>query len=94
MSSALDEMDDYGGADQPRSDPSNLIVNYLPPTFTQEDLRRLFEPFGKIEKCKILVDRKGMFEIRIFFDIYAVIVDGHSLGYGFVKTTVDEAAGL
>jgi len=52
-------MDAYGNMDQPRSDPSNLIVNYLPPSFSQEDLRRLFEPFGKIEKCKILVDRKG-----------------------------------
>jgi len=49
----------------------NLIVNYIPQTYTESDLLNLFKPFGQIESCKIVVDRN--------------VGIGKSLGYGFVK---------
>lgn len=51
--------DENPGQSTGQLDPTNLIVNYLPPSVGQDDLRRMFEPYGKIERCKILVDRKG-----------------------------------
>jgi len=58
-------------------DPSNLIVNYIPQSITEDGLRAMFEVYGQVERCKLLVDRK----------------DGHSLGYGFVKfDKADDAA--
>ena len=44
-----DEIDD--GADG-----RNLIVNYIPQTYSENDLLGLFEPYGQIESCKIVSD--------------------------------------
>jgi len=49
--------------------PGNLIVNYLPPSVTEEGLRELFASFGEIESCKLMINKQT----------------GESLGYGFVK---------
>jgi len=58
-------------------DPNcNLIVNYLPPTLAEGDLRRLFEPHGAISQIKVIRDKQL----------------GHSLGYGFIKFESAEAA--
>lgn len=56
---------------QPESDDSktNLIVNYLPQTMTQEEIRSLFSSIGEVESCKLIRDK----------------VTGQSLGYGFVN---------
>lgn len=59
MDSPTAHDDGNPGQSTAQIDPSNLIVNYLPPIVTQDDLRRLFEPYGVVERCKILVDRKG-----------------------------------
>ncbi|XP_076245353.1 ELAV-like protein 3 isoform X5 [Calliopsis andreniformis] len=48
---------------------TNLIVNYLPQTMTQEDIRSLFASIGEVESCKLIRDK----------------VSGQSLGYGFVN---------
>merc|ERR1719397_2206311 len=48
---------------------TNLIVNYLPQTMTQEEIRSLFSSIGQVESCKLIRDK----------------VTGQSLGYGFVN---------
>ncbi|XP_053907797.1 ELAV-like protein 3 isoform X2 [Cuculus canorus] len=55
----------------PTADDSktNLIVNYLPQSMSQEELRSLFGSLGDIESCKLVRDK----------------VTGQSLGYGFVN---------
>ncbi|XP_055633281.1 ELAV-like protein 2 isoform X1 [Toxorhynchites rutilus septentrionalis] len=48
---------------------TNLIVNYLPQTMTQEEVKSLFSSIGDVESCKLIRDK----------------VTGQSLGYGFVN---------
>eukprot|EP00493_Phyllostaurus_siculus_P027320 UN27667 len=49
---------------------SNLIVNYLPLSFRERHIRKLFSTFGKIESCRVM----------------RFAQDGRTLskGYGFV----------
>ncbi|KAI7695208.1 ELAV-like protein 3 [Sarcoptes scabiei] len=55
---------------------TNLIVNYLPQTMTQEEIRNLFSSIGEVESCKLIRDK----------------ITGQSLGYGFVNyTRADDA---
>ncbi|XP_039298131.1 ELAV-like protein 3 isoform X1 [Nilaparvata lugens] len=49
---------------------TNLIVNYLPQTMTQEEIRSLFSSIGDVESCKLIRDK---------------VTGGQSLGYGFVN---------
>ncbi|CAH8610328.1 unnamed protein product [Heterobilharzia americana] len=48
---------------------TNLIVNYLPQTMSQEEMRALFSKIGKLVSCKLIRDK----------------LTGQSLGYGFVN---------
>ncbi|KAI5734107.1 hypothetical protein M8J77_002534 [Diaphorina citri] len=48
---------------------SNLIVNYVPQTMTQEELQHLFSSVGEVESCKLIRDK----------------TTAQSLGYGFVN---------
>ena len=60
------------GAPMGKAEPEvirNLMVNYIPTTIDEVQLRQLFEPYGPVESVKIVVDR----ETRT------------SKGYGFVK---------
>lgn len=36
---------------------TNLIVNYLPQTMSQDDIRSLFSSMGEIENCKLIRDK-------------------------------------
>ena len=36
---------------------TNLIVNYLPQTMSQDDIRSLFTTVGDIDSCKLIRDR-------------------------------------
>ena len=58
-----------GSQDGSEDSKTNLIVNYLPQTMTQEDIRGLFASIGEVESCKLIRDK----------------VTGQSLGYGFVN---------
>ena len=58
-----------GGSGEDNSMKTNLIVNYLPQTMTQEEIRSLFSSIGEVESCKLIRDK----------------VTGQSLGYGFVN---------
>ncbi|XP_076331787.1 ELAV-like protein 2 isoform X6 [Tachypleus tridentatus] len=55
---------------------TNLIVNYLPQTMTQEEIRSLFSSIGEVESCKLIRDK----------------ITGQSLGYGFVNYVRPEDA--
>lgn len=56
-----------GGSSIPDSSPqngssneeskTNLIVNYLPQTMTQEEIRSLFSSIGELESCKLIRDK-------------------------------------
>jgi len=60
----------------PVFDFQNLIINYLPPDLDSASLRHLFEQFGTITNCKVVLDHET----------------GLSKGYGFVKfQTKDQA---
>lgn len=43
-----------GSSDESRT---NLIVNYLPQTMTQEEMRSLFSSIGELESCKLVRDK-------------------------------------
>uniref|UniRef100_A0A8C4N2B1 ELAV-like protein n=1 Tax=Eptatretus burgeri TaxID=7764 RepID=A0A8C4N2B1_EPTBU len=58
-----DEMGVCGGA------PTNLIINYLPQSMSQDELYRIFNNVGTVETCKLVRDK----------------LTGMSLGYGFVN---------
>ena len=36
---------------------TNLIVNYLPQTMSQEEIRSLFSSVGDVESCKLIRDK-------------------------------------
>jgi len=57
-------------------DKCNLIINYLPQTFTENDVMRYFSPFGLIDQCKVVRDFRT----------------GKSKGYGFVKYAYEKSA--
>ncbi|XP_075901375.1 ELAV-like protein 1 isoform X2 [Nelusetta ayraudi] len=66
------ELYDNGFAEQLMEDDesrTNLIVNYLPQSMSQDELRSLFSSVGEVESAKLIRDK----------------VAGHSLGYGFVN---------
>jgi len=50
-------------------DQCNLIINYLPPSFTENDVMHYFSPYGVIQQCKVVMD----------------LHTRKSKGYGFVK---------
>ncbi|VDD76155.1 unnamed protein product [Mesocestoides corti] len=57
---------------------TNLIINYLPQSYDQSDLQRLFERLGPIRQCKLIRDKNT----------------GASLCYGFVDYICSQHAAL
>ncbi|KAF4664228.1 hypothetical protein FOL47_005246 [Perkinsus chesapeaki] len=57
-------------------DKSNLIVNYLPTTFNESDLKEMFERYGPIQSIKVVRDK----------------TTGISMGFGFVNFESNEDA--
>lgn len=54
----------------------NMYVSNLGFHVTEEDLRKLFEPFGQVASAKLIIDRET----------------GRSRGFGFVEMSVDDEA--
>ena len=46
-----------GDKDMDEESKTNLIVNYLPQTMTQEEIRSLFSSIGEVESCKLIRDK-------------------------------------
>ena len=55
---------------------TNLIVNYLPHSMTEEDVRNLFSGVGRVQSCKLIKDKLSQ----------------TSLGYAFVNYSTAEEA--
>lgn len=53
---ALEGQQNGSGNGQDES-KTNLIVNYLPQTMTQEEIRSLFSSIGDVESCKLIRDK-------------------------------------
>ena len=51
---------------------TNLIINYLPQSMTQEDLRNLFISIGELESCKLIRD-KLTGEFHFVIDMYLLL---------------------
>ncbi|KAF2274982.1 RNA-binding domain-containing protein [Westerdykella ornata] len=70
--------DSRGGAedDGARNPGSNLFVTGIHPSLTEEDVTRMFEKYGEVEKCNIMRDPHTK----------------ESRGFGFVKMVTPEQA--
>lgn len=67
---------DYGDDDESTNPGSNLFVTGIHPRLSEEEVTRLFEKYGQVEKCNIMRDPHTR----------------DSRGFGFVKmVTADEA---
>lgn len=61
---------------------TNLIVNYLPQTMTQEEVKSLFSSIGDVESCKLIRDKVtgehvkivGDFFFIFFFDLFLFLL--------------------
>jgi len=55
---------------------TNLIVNYLPQSMTQDEIRSLFSSIGEVESCKLIRDKLsgkiGIFVVSFFFELDGV----------------------
>ncbi|KAK7862679.1 hypothetical protein R5R35_000924 [Gryllus longicercus] len=60
---------------------TNLIVNYLPQTMTQEEIRSLFASIGEVESCKLIRDKVTENNTEQCISL----LGRQSLGYGFVN---------
>lgn len=60
---------------------TNLIVNYLPQTMTEEEIRSLFSSVGEVESVKLVRDKS----VIIANPLIPGAAKGQSLGYGFVN---------
>lgn len=73
----------------PDDSRTNLIVNYLPQSMTQEEIRSLFSSMGDVESCKLIRDKfTGGFQLQNLTPStmhYCFFFLGQSLGYGFVN---------
>lgn len=71
MSNGLDTQQNGGsnnvGGGQEES-KTNLIVNYLPQTMTQEEIRSLFSSIGEVESCKLIRDKVTGMSVFDFFN--------------------------
>ncbi|XP_063220358.1 ELAV-like protein 1 isoform X4 [Bacillus rossius redtenbacheri] len=66
---------------QQEESKTNLIVNYLPQTMTQEEIRSLFSSIGEVESCKLIRDKVTDTDS----EPYSSLLGRQSLGYGFVN---------
>lgn len=75
-----------GGQEESKT---NLIVNYLPQTMTQEEIRSLFSSIGEVESCKLIRDKVTAGGTvgwpNSINSPEKMDSEGQSLGYGFVN---------
>ncbi|XP_067635875.1 protein elav isoform X2 [Eurosta solidaginis] len=71
-----------GGSNGSSETRTNLIVNYLPQTMTEDEIRSLFSSVGEIESVKLIRDKSQGFLDPLNPQGGS---KGQSLGYGFVN---------
>lgn len=49
--------EDHMGGDDGKDSKTNLIVNYLPQSMSQDELRSLFTSIGEVESAKLIRDK-------------------------------------
>ena len=49
--------EEHMGGDEAKDAKTNLIVNYLPQSMTQDELRSLFSSIGEVESAKLIRDK-------------------------------------
>lgn len=49
--------EDHMGGDEGKDAKTNLIVNYLPQSMSQDELRSLFSSIGEVESAKLIRDK-------------------------------------
>ncbi|XP_033218665.1 ELAV-like protein 1 isoform X6 [Belonocnema kinseyi] len=81
MANGMDTVQQNGGSalgqTSQEESKTNLIVNYLPQTMTQEEIRSLFSSIGEVESCKLIRDKLTGNLLEN--------LNSQSLGYGFVN---------
>ena len=51
---------------------TNIIINYLPQTMSQDDVYSLFSTIGEVENCKLVRDKAtGRLLLIVNFDLFA-----------------------
>lgn len=55
--SSIPDVSQNGNGNGNDESKTNLIVNYLPQTMTQEEIRSLFSSIGELESCKLIRDK-------------------------------------
>lgn len=74
---ALDGQQNGNGQDESKT---NLIVNYLPQTMTQEEIRSLFASIGTVESCKLIRDKVTGNVFRSFLSVLSKKINVNLLG--------------
>ena len=57
--------EDHMGGDEGKDAKTNLIVNYLPQSMTQDELRSLFCSIGEVESAKLIRDKVAGTELLL-----------------------------
>lgn len=57
QTSAQQQQQNGSNGNIPDDSRTNLIVNYLPQSMTQEEIRSLFSSMGDVESCKLIRDK-------------------------------------
>lgn len=78
---------DIANNSDPVTERKSLIVNYLPPTMNEGEIKALFQRVGEVSDVKLIRDKHGLFA-----DPMNPSTRGQSLGYGFVNYLKPEDA--
>lgn len=73
------EIEQQNGGEESKT---NLIINYLPQSMTQEEIRSLFSSIGEVESCKLIRNKGAAFPDPLNHALHG---GGQSLGYAFVN---------
>lgn len=57
MANGMDTVVQQNGQTSQEESKTNLIVNYLPQSMTQDEIRSLFSSIGEVESCKLIRDK-------------------------------------
>lgn len=78
--------EDHMGGDEGKDAKTNLIVNYLPQSMTQDELRSLFSSSGEVESAKLIRDKvAGMLQSEVIRPVTDQIDDFFSFSFLMAK---------